>query len=222
MVDETQKPPFTESFGKEGVAYLTDPVAARELAEIEDRAHDAVGIREAELERQHETGLTDVERENVKIMEGLKAAYPDAFEEGMDDKGRVCLHLRQQKLGGKEFNPDNANDILFSQYGAVWLYKNDGGTRRIPEGTNFGPVVDFLGTVRKMGGLAQSQVEYTLPAGSEKRFGVYVASWVDLVQFHAGLRERFKFIQAEQEGIKKESEARQGEVTAESILKLLV
>lgn len=78
-----QKPFYTPE------GQVADKKVAEELAYLEKPARD----REAELKRQYETGLTEQQRANIEIMNGIEEKYPLAFQKYVDLKGRKILTL---------------------------------------------------------------------------------------------------------------------------------
>lgn len=79
---------------------VVDVDAAHDIANTINEQGQSVGlVREKELQRQAETGMTEEERKNVELMEGVKNKYPDATIEKIDEKGRQMLFLNPKKYG---------------------------------------------------------------------------------------------------------------------------
>lgn len=68
---------------------VADKNVAEELAYLQKPAMD----RETALRKEFDTGLTETQRANIEIMEGIEQKYPLALEKHIDDKGRKVLHL---------------------------------------------------------------------------------------------------------------------------------
>lgn len=84
----------TNEAGKE-IARIADPDAAHELAIIEaTMGREKALAREQELKRQHETGLTDKERNIVAFNEGLVAKYPHTFSIEIGSNGKVYYEVK--------------------------------------------------------------------------------------------------------------------------------
>lgn len=74
-----------------GPKFIADPKVAEELAYIEKPDRDATLTREKELAE----GLTEVQKQNMAVMEGLQEKYPHAFIEKTDNKGRKYLIIKK-------------------------------------------------------------------------------------------------------------------------------
>jgi hypothetical protein len=90
---------------------IKNPDVAHELANVEAPGQNARAAKEGELQRQAETGLSDDERKNIELMNGWKEKYPDAFEQVVDNKGRMVL----------EMSGVANNDYIFTQKGILEL-----------------------------------------------------------------------------------------------------
>lgn len=62
--------------------WIVDPDNAQEVANLEDVARNA----EKRLQKEHETGMSEKERENIKILEVLVEEFPYAFKESTDEQ----------------------------------------------------------------------------------------------------------------------------------------
>lgn len=62
--------------------WIVDPDNAQEVANLEDVARNA----EKRLQKEHETGISEKERENIKILEVLVEEFPYAFKESTDEQ----------------------------------------------------------------------------------------------------------------------------------------
>lgn len=62
--------------------WIVDPDNAQEVANLEDVARDT----EKRLQKEHETGMSEKERENIKILEVLVEEFPYAFKESTDEQ----------------------------------------------------------------------------------------------------------------------------------------
>lgn len=134
MKDETSR--------SDVVNLIADPAIAQQLADVEaTQGREAALALEQELLRQHETGLTDRERENIAIMEGLEKKFPGAFLPVIDAKGRrgivsrpirltedvsfLSLLITQEGVADlkviKEFNPDQADLTEIFNYLALGI-----------------------------------------------------------------------------------------------------
>lgn len=67
---------------------VADKNVAEELAYLQKPAMD----RETALRKEFDTGLTETQRANIEIMDGIEAKYPLALEKCIDDKGRKVLY----------------------------------------------------------------------------------------------------------------------------------
>jgi len=89
---------------QEGIAInpglVVDVDAARDIANVQNEQGVSAGVaREAELQRQAETGLTASERDNIEFMNGVKDKGGDGVIEMTDDKGRKMQILYPIKYG---------------------------------------------------------------------------------------------------------------------------
>ena len=79
---------------------VVDVEAARDIANVQNEQGVSSGVaREAELQRQAETGLTDEERDNIEFMKGVKEKGGDGVIEMTDEKGRNMQILYPIKYG---------------------------------------------------------------------------------------------------------------------------
>jgi len=83
------KPTTTED--KEPLTKLiTDPNTAHQLAQTEAQEGVNAALRqEALLKAEHDTGLTELQRKNIQIIEGLKEKYPYAFDQMVSSSGET-------------------------------------------------------------------------------------------------------------------------------------
>ena len=141
-----KKPPFYEEVKKPdgGTANLiSGQPAAKELAGLEDtQGRDVALGREAELKREHETGLTDSERANIELMDGLKEKYPDAFIDTLDDKNRRLLVLKQA-------DKRRQKDPVYTQLGHFFV------TGDSPEDFNLTEVLDSFLPQNRLSGTVE-------------------------------------------------------------------
>ena len=87
MIEETT-PNFYNEHGQ-----VADPAKAQEIANLEKPARD----RELSLNKEHVEGLTEEQKKNIEIMDGVEKKYPNAFETIEHDSGKV---LWGKKPGG--------------------------------------------------------------------------------------------------------------------------
>jgi len=67
---------------------ISNPDEAEVIAYVEkDQGKDAALLREKALQKEHETGMTEQERENLEIANMLIEEFPDAFVEQVDKNG---------------------------------------------------------------------------------------------------------------------------------------
>jgi hypothetical protein len=94
---------------------VTDAANAQEQALILNQLYNV----EQRQKKENENGMSDFEKTNVDIMNGLQQKYPDAFRVEHDEKGREALIFGYGHSGGK-YLPDNQLDVgiqVISQYG---------------------------------------------------------------------------------------------------------
>lgn len=99
---------------------IANQLAAREIADVEKTQGVDVALRrEQELLRQHETGLTDLQRRNLEIMDGLALKYPDALIEKTDSLGRRVLLLETYGTNS------NFSDTIFCLNGVATIHPSN-------------------------------------------------------------------------------------------------
>lgn len=79
---------------------------------------------ELNIKRGVEAELTDYEKRNIEVMEGIGKVYPDACRVACDEKGRTALILGGEGAGGKYIGETyNGNKVLImSKYGLAGVY----------------------------------------------------------------------------------------------------
>lgn len=97
---------------------IADPDTAQDLAGVEAKqGRNAALLREAELKRTHEEGgLTEIQRQNRELMDGLQQKYPDGFIEKTDRKGRRVLVLAQNNV---VYSVGMGETPVYTEYGPV-------------------------------------------------------------------------------------------------------
>ena len=133
----SEQPPFYVPEGQPNAGNIQNPNAAHELANLED----PVRRREQELKRQSETGLTNTERANIELMNGLEEKFPLAFEKIIDDKGRKILTIG---VTGAQDKTWGLGDRLFITQEGVLSSTTQMGGALLPERVNFTKLMDHL------------------------------------------------------------------------------
>jgi len=114
---------------------IANPDTAYELANVEaTQGQDARIAREEVLKKQHETGLTEKQRYNLRLMDELERKYPDAFSHFTDTKGRLGMAMRVEDPAFQE--------IVISQEGMANVVFHSQAIAADVDWTN---VLDFLG-----------------------------------------------------------------------------
>jgi len=222
------KPAFYEStptpvMGKDSKPVIAnlikDPNVAHEIAKVEaTQGVDAALKREGELRRQHVDGLTDWQRRNIEIMDGLSGDYPDAFAETTDSLGRRILLL---ETSGINFD---YSDTIITQNGIAHINLDEAKSYGF-ENTDLTPVVSVLAD-RSLPHEARFNYIYTQvtePKNGERRKALIYYREVDLGDdealnsFRTALTEVQK-INAERKVVRAKIDEKQ---TADSILSRL-
>lgn len=134
-----QKPFYTPE------GQVADKKVAEGLAYLEKPARD----REAELNRQSETGLTERQKANIELMNGLEEKYPLAFDKIIDDKGRKILAINP--VGDQTATWGLGKFLMFTEQGV--FTHTDGNTYLDRERLNS---TRFLDTISE-GGYREGQ-----------------------------------------------------------------
>lgn len=93
--------PFYNEYGQ-----IQDPEIAEKLAYEEKPARDM----ESNLRRQAESGLTEQQKANIELMDGLEIKYPLAFDKVIDDEGRKLLCIN---TWGDQNQTWGLGDVIF-------------------------------------------------------------------------------------------------------------
>jgi hypothetical protein len=130
---EDKKPFYGEG---EDLGRIRDVGTAQEVAILEKPARD----REAVLKKEAETGLTEAQKANVEIMDGIEKKYPLACKKFIDGKGRKMLTLsvwgeesERFGLGRRVFM---TREGFFSPYGDKDLFS--------PQNINYTELLDQI------------------------------------------------------------------------------
>lgn len=121
-----------EDTAHEKKGWIADIDKAHDLANLESPARNV----ELRMEREANTGMTDEQRENRKIMTELKENYPNAFEQKVASDGSAILVTH----GGNTYLNENVDlyspflnhTVIFGDFGVVYfdnsgsLFKNAG------------------------------------------------------------------------------------------------
>ncbi|MDD3474939.1 MAG: hypothetical protein PHP08_03530 [Candidatus Dojkabacteria bacterium] len=82
-----EEAPSLQQFHNE-FSQINDSKEAEDVAYVEkNEGRDVALLRESTLQKEHETGLTERERENLEIGNMLVEEFPDAFKESLDKNG---------------------------------------------------------------------------------------------------------------------------------------
>jgi len=96
---ETNEVPQLHVQEGEDKGRIADPGEAQELANLEKPARD----REITMEKEHETGLTEEERKNIEVMQGVKKKYPNLETADTEYGPMVVATERNAHMTGSMF-----------------------------------------------------------------------------------------------------------------------
>lgn len=130
--------PMAEEFIYDEEGRIKDPDVAHDVAKLEDKAR----VKEKQLQKEAQTGLSETQSNNKELMEGLLSKYPDAFEKKVDDKSRDVLIMFP---AGDERDTSlifQRHPVVLSQEGFIHMNIEDilGGVDKI----NYTNLLDYL------------------------------------------------------------------------------
>lgn len=148
---------------------IADQNTGHEIASLEQPARD----RELELRRQQETGLTEEEKNNIAIMEGIKEKYPLAIRYSIvDPRGRQYLIIEPyqewQSMADSKlvltpqagilyitYQPTNQKEYLSLTEGNMW--------KKWSDHIDLAGVADRISTAQREGSAWSHYFEFDMP-----------------------------------------------------------
>jgi hypothetical protein len=88
-------------------------------------AQETPSVPNVVTEKQAETGLTEEQKRNVDVMDGLKKKYPDAFEKIEDSKKRKVLVVNSS------VDPSSKDILTKDKFVSLWMGGYENGKRDI-------------------------------------------------------------------------------------------